>query len=158
MNETHTETAGQSRPDFEPRISRFRTRGASLGLKAAQADELIREVERGLSYKALESLAAQSGVAVSVIASVVGIPGRTLARRKTAGKLAPDESERLLRLSTIFEKAVRLFEGAVPAAVTWLTTGKKALGNQTPLAYSRTEIGAREVENLIGRLEHGVFS
>jgi uncharacterized protein (DUF2384 family) len=37
-------------------------------------------------------------------------------------------------------------------------TAKKALENQTPLEYSRTELGAREVENLIGRLEHGVFA
>lgn len=150
--------AGHGRPAPSHRTARFRTRGASLGLKAARTDELIREVERGLSYKALESLATVSGVGVSVIASVIGIPGRTLARRKTAGKLAPDESERLLLLSIVFEKAVGLFEGDVPAAVTWLTSAKKALGNQSPLAYSRTGIGAREVENLIGQLEHGVFS
>lgn len=159
MNQLHIETAaGQATPRSSRRIARYSTRGASLGLKAAQADKLIHEVERGLPYKALESLAAASGVAVSVIASIAGIPDRTLARRKAASRLAPDESERLLRLSTIFEKAVGLFEGDIPAAVTWLTSAKKALGNQTPLGYSRTEIGAREVENLIGRLEHGVFS
>jgi putative toxin-antitoxin system antitoxin component (TIGR02293 family) len=74
------------------------------------------------------------------------------------GRFAPDESERLLRVSTVFEKAVELFEGDVAGAVTWLTSPRRALGYQTPLAYSRTELGAREVENLIGRLEHGVFS
>jgi len=63
-----------------------------------------------------------------------------------------------LRISTIFEKSVELFDGDISAAVNWLTTPKKALNNQQPLTYSRTEIGAREVENLIGRLEHGVFS
>ncbi len=156
MNRIQSET--QIRPGSISGGAQFKTRGSSLGLKPAPADELIRGVERGLPYRALESLAAKSGVGVSVLASVVGIPGRTLARRKAAGKLAPDESERLLRLSTIFEKAVGLFEGAVPAAVTWLATGQKSLGNKTPLAYARTEIGAREVENLIGRLENGVFS
>src|SRR6266851_5722473 len=57
-----------------------------------------------------------------------------------------------------FEQAVDLFEGDEVGAHRWLTTAKKALENQTPLAYSRTELGAREVENLIGRLEHGVFA
>ena len=137
---------------------RFRTRGASLGLTAAGTDELVNQIEQGLSFKGLESLAAVSGLSVSLIASVLGIPERTLARRKAAGKLAPDESERLLRVSTAFEKAVELFEGDVASAVTWLTSPKKALGHQTPLTYSRTEVGAREVENLVGRLEHGVFS
>jgi putative toxin-antitoxin system antitoxin component (TIGR02293 family) len=99
-----------------------------------------------------------SGLALSLLASIIGIPERTLARRKTAGKLAPDESERLLRISNLFEKCVELFEGDVTAAVHWLTTPKKALNQETPLMYARTEFGAREAEDLIGRLEHGVFS
>jgi uncharacterized protein (DUF2384 family) len=32
------------------------------------------------------------------------------------------------------------------------------LGDVAPLEMAATETGAREVENLIGRLEHGVFS
>ena len=92
------------------------------------------------------------------IASIVGIPPRTLARRKSSGRLTSDESEKLLRLSSVFEQAVNLFEGDEANARQWLMTPKKALDDQTPLAYSRTELGAREVENLIGRLEHGVFA
>jgi len=137
---------------------RFRTRGASLGLTATRTDDLVSRIERGLPFRVLESLTALSGLPVTLIASVGGIPERTLARRKVAGRFVPEESERLLRISTVFEKAVDLFEGDVAGAVTWLTLPKKALGYQTPLRYSRTELGAREVENLIGRLDHGVFS
>jgi putative toxin-antitoxin system antitoxin component (TIGR02293 family) len=64
----------------------------------------------------------------------------------------------LLRVSSLFEKSVDLFEGDVAAAVNWLTSPKKALNRQTPLLYARTEVGAREVEDLIGRLDHGIFS
>jgi uncharacterized protein (DUF2384 family) len=32
------------------------------------------------------------------------------------------------------------------------------LDQQAPLEFARTEIGARDVEDLIGRLEFGVFS
>ena len=95
---------------------------------------------------------------IAEIANVLEIPERTLARRKARGKLARDESERLLRLSTVFEKTVELFEGDVPAAVAWLKSSKAALGHQSPLDYTRSELGAREVEDLIGRLEHGVFA
>jgi putative toxin-antitoxin system antitoxin component (TIGR02293 family) len=129
-----------------------------LGLTATRTDHLICQTEAGLPVKSLESLAALSGLSFNLIASVLGIPERTLARRKAVGRFAPDESERLLRISTVFEKAVELFEGDVAGAVTWLTSPKRALSHRTPLAYSRTELGAREVENLIGRLEHGVFS
>ena len=137
---------------------RFKTRGASLGITVASTGELISQVERGFSFAALRQLESHSSMPVSMIASIIGIPERTLARRKTAGRLTSEESERLLRVSTVFEKAVELFEGDAAAAVKWLTTSHRALGSHPPMAYSRTELGAREVENLIGRLEHGVFS
>ncbi|MBZ5706861.1 MAG: DUF2384 domain-containing protein [Acidobacteriia bacterium] len=137
---------------------RFRSYGASLGLAATTPAELIRKLEHGFSFHTLQNLSSHSGLTVARLASLLGIPERTLARRKTSGKLTLDESERLLRLSAIFEKAVELFEGDVAAAVNWLTSPRKALNDHAPLEYSRTELGAREVESLIGRLEHGVFA
>src|SRR5258708_5000674 len=107
------------------RLVRFKTPGASLGLRVSRTDLLIHQVQRGFSFRTLVSIQAISGVSVSEIASIIGIPERTLARRRAAGRLAPDESERLLRLSIIFEKAVNLFEGDIPAAVAWLTKPKK---------------------------------
>jgi putative toxin-antitoxin system antitoxin component (TIGR02293 family) len=132
--------------------------GRTLGLKAQSSGELIRQVGRGFSFHALLSLENGSGIGLPEIAAIVGIPARTLARRKSSGRLTSDESEKLLRLSAVFEQAMNLFEDDKSAAVKWLTTPKRALENQTPLAYSRTELGAREVENLMGRLEHGVFA
>jgi putative toxin-antitoxin system antitoxin component (TIGR02293 family) len=129
-----------------------------LSIPRGPTPDLIQHIERGFPFKSLESLSAASGLTVPAIAAVLGIPERTLARRRIAGRLNPDESERLLRVATVFTRAVDLFEGNVAAAVAWLTGPKKATGHRSPLAYSRTEVGAREVENLIGRLEHGVFS
>jgi putative toxin-antitoxin system antitoxin component (TIGR02293 family) len=135
-----------------------RAKASGLGLKAANAESLIRQVEAGFPFSILERFVVRSGIAISDIASIAGIPPRTLARRKASGKFTWDESERLLRIALVFEKAVELFEGNIAAAASWVLKPRKALGHRSPLAYSRTEVGAREVENLIGRLEHGVFS
>jgi putative toxin-antitoxin system antitoxin component (TIGR02293 family) len=140
------------------RHARFNGRGASLGIRNGGTPELIEQIEKGFPFDSLKKFEANSGVEAAMVVSILGIPERTLARRRTAGRLAPEESERLLRISTVFEKAVGLFDGDVASAVQWLTTPKKALGGETPLRYARTEPGAREVENLIGRVEHGVFS
>jgi putative toxin-antitoxin system antitoxin component (TIGR02293 family) len=140
------------------RLANSQLPGRTLGLKAENSGELIRQVGRGFSFHLLPAFESRSGISLAEIASIMGIPPRTLARRKSSGRLTSDESEKLLRLSSVFEQAVELFEGDEGNARRWLTTAKKALENQTPLAYSRTELGAREVENLIGRLEHGVFS
>lgn len=131
---------------------------SSLNLKAAGVDHLIRQVERGFAFSALQTLGSQSGIAVSDLATLLGIPERTLARRRASGRFTWEESERLLRIATVFENAVALFDGDVGGAVGWLTAPRKALSGETPLNYARTEVGAREVGNLIGRLEHGVFS
>lgn len=130
---------------------------SSLGLRTGSIPELIQHVQTGLPFRALDTLASKSGIPASEIASAMAIPQRTLARRKVSGRFVPEESERLLRLSRIFEAAVDLFEGDVSAAVAWLRAPRPALENTTYLAYSGTELGARMVEELIGQLEHGVF-
>lgn len=132
--------------------------GRALGLKASSSGDLIRQLRRGFSFRALLDLQNRVGVPLAEIASIIDLPPRTLARRKSSGRLSPDESEKLLRLSAVFEQAVNLFEGDRAGALKWLTTPKRVLENQSPLAYSRTELGAREVEDLMGQLEHGVFS
>lgn len=130
----------------------------TLGLSARSSGEIIRQVNRGFSFRAMQALEASSGIPLARIASLIGTPPRTFARRKASGRLSADESEKLLRLSAVFEQALDLFDGNQARALGWLSSPKKELGNETPLEYSRTEVGAREVENLIGRLEHGVFS
>jgi len=133
-------------------------RGQSVGLKAATTASLIRQVQSGLRYSAIATLVEQSGLSTEEIAQAIQIPPRTLARRKAQGRLAAGESERLLRLALVFEKALELFQCDRLAARRWLTTPAKAFAGATPLALARTELGAREVEDLIGRMEHGVFS
>jgi putative toxin-antitoxin system antitoxin component (TIGR02293 family) len=58
----------------------------------------------------------------------------------------------------VFASALSLFEGDADAARRWLTTAQPALGGDKPLEYAATEVGAREVEDLIGRLEYGISS
>ena len=125
---------------------------------AKETTQLIHDVEEGLPFSSLEILAKLTRQTIFELGNVLSIPERTLARRKIAGKLTPEESDRLVRVAFIFEKAVALFEWDAAPAVQWLSTPKAALAGQTPLRYCRTELGARQVENLIGRLEHGVFS
>ena len=82
---------------------------------------------------------------------------RTLSRRKEEGRLRPDESDRLLRASRLFGKILDLFEGDLEKARAWFHAPQEGLGGATPMEFARTDIGSREVENLVGRLEYGVI-
>ncbi len=54
-------------------------------------------------------------------------------------------------------KAAEVMEGEEPAR-RWLTSPQVGLGGAVPLDYAETEVGAREVEDLLGRIEYGVYS
>ncbi len=127
-----------------------------LGLRTFGTAELHSRLEEGLSYQALERLRRVLDLPLSRISELLQIPPRTLARRKEAKRLQPDESDRLVRLSRLVGFALQLFEGDLPGTRGWLTTPHAALGGETPLDFAKTGVGAREVENLIGRLEHGI--
>lgn len=129
---------------------------ALLGLSIYEASELHGRIELGLSYQALEKLRRVLDLPMSRFAALVRIAPRTLARRKDANRLEPDESDRLLRLARIVGLALQLFEGGLAEARSWLLLPHPALGNEVPVEFAMTGVGAREVEALIGRLEHGI--
>jgi putative toxin-antitoxin system antitoxin component (TIGR02293 family) len=96
-------------------------------------------------------------VADTILAQIVDISPRTLTRRRHEGRLQPAESDRLWRIGHLFERASKLLGGPAKARE-WFKRPKKALGGKTPIEYTDTEPGINEVENLLGRIEHGVFS
>ena len=131
---------------------------ALLGFRSFDTPTLHKKVEQGFAFSAFLRIVHLMALPMQVLAETLNIPPRTLQRRKATGRLEPDESDRLLRLSRIYGKAIELFEGDNSAALKWLQSPRTALGGVSPLALSKTEPGAQEVERLLSRLEHGVFS
>lgn len=129
---------------------------ALLGLRAFDTPALHHRVEHGLAFTTLIRLGRLMALPLAALGAALQIPPRTLQRRKAAGRLQADESDRLLRLTRLYGKALELFEGDNAAALRWLHTPAMALGGTTPLAMSTSEPGAQEVLHLIGRLEHGI--
>jgi putative toxin-antitoxin system antitoxin component (TIGR02293 family) len=127
-----------------------------LGLRTFDTHRLMERVREGLPYSALEHFTRNSALPRDVVSELLQISPRTLARRKDEGRLHLDESDRLLRASRVLGAVLALFEGDVAAARRWLTSPLAALGGASPLDFARTEMGTRELEALIGRLEHGI--
>lgn len=86
------------------------------------------------------------------------IPDRTLERRITNGEnLKTEEADGLARLLRVVASARRVFEKDA-LADEWLRTANPALYDLIPIQLARTDLGGREVEAVLGRIEHGVFS
>ena len=131
---------------------------ALLGLGEANPVETVRALEKGLSTRNLGRLKAALDVSWDELARLLQMAPRTLKRRQQAGRLQTGESERALRIARTFDLALQLFEGDARAARDWLSRPRAVLGGRAPLDFAITEPGARAVEELIGRLEAGVFS
>jgi putative toxin-antitoxin system antitoxin component (TIGR02293 family) len=131
--------------------------GASIGLRPRDLNDLIGILKQGLPVEAFDRLRDLLDVPEKMLASTVNIAYRTLGRRKKEGRLKTDESERVLRIAKLYEKALDVLEDA-ELAQQWLKQPAKALGGMPPLQYADTEPGAQEVEDLLCRIEYGVFS
>ena len=129
-----------------------------LGLTSFDLPVLLRLIEKGLSWRTLSRFVRNTGLTLEQVAELVAIPRRTLARRKIEGRLSSQESDRLLRAARIYGRALELFDGDRDAATDWLTHSNAALGGVPPIQLAQTELGAKEVDHLIGRIEHGIFS
>jgi len=109
MSSIQEELADRVSPDVAAFRERLRTgeRGNDhlyvmlLGMRLLETDELLREVQKGLPFRALERLGRNLDLSMRDIAELAQIGNRTLHRRKEAGRLHPDESDRLLRVSTV---------------------------------------------------------
>lgn len=126
-------------------------------LQDEPTDRVIERIREGLPIERFDRLKELLDISVQELASLVGISSSTLGRRRKSGYLSESESERLWRVGQLLVRARDVLEDA-DLARRWLKTPKRALGGKTPLEYAETEPGAREVEDLLGRLEHGVFS
>ena len=131
--------------------------GMSLfrGATVPSSDEMRERIKRGLPYRSLESVRERLQLTMPEAASLLQMPARTLARRKQTRKLQPDESDRLYRLARMAAHAVDVF-GSDEKATAWLRRPNRALGGERPIRLLDTDLGARQVEDILGRLDYGI--
>jgi putative toxin-antitoxin system antitoxin component (TIGR02293 family) len=125
--------------------------------KAKHPTDLIRQIQKGLRFTELETLQSTIDLPFEQLAAKLCISRSTLHRRKAAGRLSPDESDKVIRYSRLVRQAADYFSD-IEKARAWLKHPQYGLGGAVPLDYARTEAGAREVENLLGRMKYGVYS
>ena len=125
--------------------------------KAKHPTELIRKIQKGLRFSELETLQNSIDLPFEQLAAKLCISRSTLQRRKIAGRLSSDESDKVIRYTRLVRQAADFF-GDIEKARAWLKHPQYGLGGAVPLDYARTEAGAREVENLLGRMKYGVYS
>jgi putative toxin-antitoxin system antitoxin component (TIGR02293 family) len=129
-----------------------------LGQTIKNSEDLTRLIRKGLPASSITALAQKLQIGNSVLSRKLGIPQRTLTRRLSeASLLTPAESDRTVRMARVYANAVEMI-GDEGRAILWLTTPNRALGGERPLDQLDTDVGARVVEDILGRIAYGVYS
>src|SRR5262245_51745960 len=129
--------------------------GGKRALKRALGEwqDLRQAVRDGMPFSTLEAFVKTTGISMTEVTKVLGLASRTLARPKNQRVFTPAESDRLYRLARIACTAIQVL-GSPEKATQWLERPNRALGGETPLSFLDTEIGARQVEAVLGRIAH----
>ena len=127
-----------------------------LGRSLSSDSDLREAIREGFPHAVLEQVLRASGLTLQELATALDLSSRSLQRRRR-GRLARFESDRLYRMARLLALA-RETLGDGPRASRWLKRSNRALGGLAPIAAIDTELGARQVENLLGRIAHGGIS
>jgi putative toxin-antitoxin system antitoxin component (TIGR02293 family) len=126
-----------------------------LGRGVRSSEDLADRVRKGLPFAALSAVMEAYGISRDVACEVLNLSSRNFLRRRDQKRLSPVESDRLYRLARVLAHANRVFENPDESAE-WIQTPNAALGKQQPLTLLDTDIGVQQVDQVLGRIEHGI--
>lgn len=127
----------------------------ALGCDVRSDFDLDAAIRAGLPVEAVESVVNSGTLRPPELYALV-IPRRTLAHRKRLGKrLSSEQSDRLTRVVRVAARAEEAI-GNVAKAKRWLRKPNRALEGRLPLDLLSSDVGARVVEQVLGRIEHGL--
>ena len=131
---------------------------ATMAAEPATAVEWVRRIQSGLPAASALAFKEALQLTQAELALLLGISVRTLARWDPAESLLDAVGgDRLVRSARLFTIAAEVLEDR-DAAVRWLKLPQRALAGAIPLDLAQTDVGARAVEALLGRMEHGVYT
>src|SRR5438477_12911438 len=128
-----------------------------LKQRIQRENQLERIVQEGIPAPAVRALADFTGTTLTALQAVAGIDRSTFARRdRSRTKLKADESDRIVRFARVAALAIDAL--GREAGLAWLQEPNDALGGRAPFELLKTDVGTRQVEQIIGRIEYGIFS
>lgn len=130
----------------------------SLDRPVKDINDFINLIKNGISLKGALSVKERLHLTNRELADTLGISESKWSRRirRPSGRLSLVESDRLYRIARIFALAKDVFENE-ERAIEWFRRPQFGLGDRIPLDLINTEVGAREVESLLLRIEYDVI-
>lgn len=117
---------------------------------------LVESSRQGLLRAEVDEVAALVGLTDKEMAYALNMTARNLHRVRDEQRFGIDASERLLLLRNLLLHALDTFEGRKATVLGWLRTPIRELDYQTPLQLLDTVTGFGLVDDVLGRIDHGI--
>jgi putative toxin-antitoxin system antitoxin component (TIGR02293 family) len=119
--------------------------------------DLVKLSRNGLLKQSVTNMAAKFGITQEKICELLHMSARNFQRIKETSPLDIYTSEQTIEMAHVYSKAYQIFSNE-EAIKQWFQTPNYALGNQKPLDLLDTSFGVKMVSDVLGRIEHGIFS
>lgn len=116
--------------------------------------DLVGLIRRGLPIATAEFVLDSGRLTLSEVDRIV-MPRKTLANRRRLGTLTAEQSDRLMRVAHVLAMAEETFGSREKAGI-WMRRQTAPLDGEAPLNLLDTDVGARAVEALLGRVAYGI--
>ncbi|SCM71405.1 Toxin-antitoxin system antitoxin component family [uncultured Pleomorphomonas sp.] len=126
----------------------------TLGKTIRNTRDLIAAVRAGFPAATVEYVVDAGKMSLTEVDFAV-MPRKTLTRRRKAGMLTAEQSDRLVRVARVIALAEETF-GSPDKAKAWLRRETSPLGGVSPMSLLDTTEGAAQVEQLLNRIAYGV--
>jgi putative toxin-antitoxin system antitoxin component (TIGR02293 family) len=147
MTITQHNSSKKKETTFQGKVSRI------LGSNEMTIHSSIKE---GFPFSIYEAVVDEIGIPQKELSNILGIPARTMARRKESSQLTIIESDRLYRIIRVVNFTLAVFDDSSKARA-WLKNPNRALNGETPISLLSTEAGTNQVEEVLQRIKYGIF-
>jgi putative toxin-antitoxin system antitoxin component (TIGR02293 family) len=129
-----------------------------LGILGSPSEiEVVDMLEKGLTKQNYQKAKDVTGFSHQNMASILSISTKTLESKKNKDRLSDTASERLLKLAELAAQGIQVFNSG-DLFREWLQKPLRPLGGKKPVDLMVNMYGLDMVKNLLGRIEHGVYS
>lgn len=119
---------------------------------------ILEQAREGVTAQRVDQLAQLLAIPLKEMAGLLQIAERTLHRFRREGHLDEQASERLLLLENLTAHGLLVFDNRADAFANWLRYPLAELQGQAPIQLLTTISGFNLVDDVLTRIEYGVYA
>ena len=139
---------------FEAQIVKMMGGEEILKRKIYSEIDFSEAITAGIPLRAVKNIQSYLSASDVRMAELINVSSKTFRTRKVFKDDEGDHAYTTARIIVAAEEAI----GDKNSALEWLNSKQPALGDHVPIELILNSAGAQAVEDLLGRIEYGVYS